>query len=230
MALITLKDVTIAFEGVVAVKNVNLSINRGDYMVIVGENGSGKSTLIRAILGLVRPQKGRVNYGGGLKKNQIGYLPQQTIAQRDFPASVEEVVLSGCINRMGRRVFFAPLQKQLAEEKMRLLDIERIRKQSYRTLSGGQQQRVLLARALCATDSILLLDEPVTGLDPEATEEFYGIVRRLNREHGVAIVMVSHDLHGSMRDASKVLVMNHGVDFLGTVADYEAKFERRVNG
>ena len=120
--------------------------------------------------------------------------------------------------------------KALAEEKMRLLDIEKIRKQSYRTLSGGQQQRVLLARALCATDSILLLDEPVTGLDPEATEELYGIIRRLNREHGVAVVMVSHDLHGSMRDAGKVLVMNHGVDFLGTVHDYEAKFERRVNG
>ena len=230
MALITLKDVTIAFEGVVAVNGANVSIDKGDYLVIVGENGSGKSTIIRAILGLVRPQKGRVSYGDGLKKNQIGYLPQQTIAQRDFPASVEEVVLSGCIARMGRRMFFAPAQKQLAEEKMRLLDIEKIRRQSYRTLSGGQQQRVLLARALCATDSILLLDEPVTGLDPEATAEFYSIVRKLNREHGVAIVMVSHDLHGSMRDASKVLVMNHGVDFLGTVADYEAKFERRVSG
>ncbi len=230
MALITLKDVTIAFEGVVAVENARLSIDKGDYLVIVGENGSGKSTLIRAILGLVRPQKGRVIYGDGLKKNQIGYLPQQTLAQRDFPASVEEVVLSGCINRMGRQLFFGAKQKALAEEKMRLLDIERLRKQSYRTLSGGQQQRVLLARALCATDSILLLDEPVTGLDPEATEELYGIIRKLNREHGVAIVMVSHDLHGSMRDAGKVLVMNHGVDFLGSVVDYEEKFERRVRG
>lgn len=230
MALITLKDVTIAFEGVVAVKNVSLSIGKGDYLVIVGENGSGKSTLIRAILGLVRPQKGKVLYGSGLKKNQIGYLPQQTLAQRDFPASVEEVVLSGCINRMGRRLFFAQQQRMLAEEKMKLLDIERLRKQSYRTLSGGQQQRVLLARALCATDSILLLDEPVTGLDPEAAAELYGIIRELNQKHGVAIVMVSHDLHGSMRDAKQVLVMNHGMDFLGSVADYEAKIERRVSG
>ena len=229
MALITLKDVTIAYEGVVAVENVRLSIDKGDYLVIVGENGSGKSTLIRAILGLVRPQKGHVTYGRGLTKNQIGYLPQQTVAQRDFPASVEEVVLSGCINRMGRRLFFAPQQKRLAEEKMRLLDIEKLRKRSYRTLSGGQQQRVLLARALCATDSILLLDEPVTGLDPDATEELYGIIRTLNREHGVAIVMVSHDLHGSMRDASKVLVMHRGVDFLGSVSDYEMKFRRQVS-
>lgn len=127
-------------------------------------------------------------------------------------------------------MFFGQQQKTLAEEKMRLLDVERLRKQSYRTLSGGQQQRVLLARALCATNSILLLDEPVTGLDPEATEELYEIIRRLNREHGVAIVMVSHDLHGSMRDASKVLVMDHGVDFFGAVEDYAAMIERRVNG
>lgn len=230
MALITLRDVTIAFEGVVAVENVKLKIDKGEYLVIVGENGSGKSTLIRAILGLVKPQKGRVMYGDGLKKNQIGYLPQQTLAQRDFPASVEEVVLSGCINRMGRRLLFGPQQKQLAEEKMRLLDIERLKKQSYRTLSGGQQQRVLLARALCATDSILLLDEPVTGLDPEAAKELYEIIRKLNRDHGVAIVMVSHDLRGSMKDASQVLVMNHGVDFLGSVQEYEDKFERRVSG
>lgn len=230
MALITLKDVTIAFEGVVAVENANLSIERGDYLVIVGENGSGKSTLIRAILGLVRPQKGRVNYGDGLQKNQIGYLPQQTMQQRDFPASVEEVVMSGCINRLNGRPFFGRSQRALAEEKMRMLDIGDLRGKSYRTLSGGQQQRVLLARALCATDSILLLDEPVTGLDPDATEELYAIIRTLNREHGVAIVMVSHDLNGALKDAGKVLVMNRGVDFFGSIEAYEEQFRKRVNG
>ena len=230
MALITLKDVTIAFEGVVAVENANLSIERGDYLVIVGENGSGKSTLIRAILGLVRPQKGRVNYGDGLQKNQIGYLPQQTMQQRDFPASVEEVVMSGCINRLNGRPFFGRSQRALAEEKMRMLDIGDLRRKSYRTLSGGQQQRVLLARALCATDSILLLDEPVTGLDPDATEELYAIIRTLNREHGVAIVMVSHDLNGALKDAGKVLVMNRGVDFFGSIEAYEEQFRKRVNG
>lgn len=230
MALITLKDVTIAFEGVVAVENANLSIERGDYLVIVGENGSGKSTLIRAILGLVRPQRGRVNYGDGLQKNQIGYLPQQTMQQRDFPASVEEVVMSGCINRLNGRPFFGRSQRALAEEKMRMLDIGDLRRKSYRTLSGGQQQRVLLARALCATDSILLLDEPVTGLDPDATEELYAIIRTLNREHGVAIVMVSHDLNGALKDAGKVLVMNRGVDFFGSIEAYEEQFRKRVNG
>lgn len=230
MALVTLKNVSIAFEGVKAVDNASLSIEKGDYLVVVGENGSGKSTLIRAILGLVRPQSGSVRYGDGLRRSQIGYLPQQTAAQRDFPASVEEVVRSGCINRMGRRPFFSAAQKAMAEEKMALLDITRLRRQSYRTLSGGQQQRVLLARALCATDSILLLDEPVTGLDPEATSELYGIIRTLNREHGVTIVMVSHDIHGAMRDASRVLVMNRGVDFCGDAAAYARYMEERVSG
>lgn len=228
MALIELKDVTIAFEGVAAVEHVNLAVERGEYLVIVGENGSGKSTLVRAMLGLVRPKSGRVVYGDGLKKNQIGYLPQQTVVQRDFPASVGEVVLSGCVNRLGRRLAFGAGERARAEEKMRLMDVYSLREKPYRTLSGGQQQRALLARALCATDSVLLLDEPVTGLDPDAAEELYSVIRALNRDHGVAIAMVSHDLHGAMRDAGRVLVMNRGVDFVGSVEDYERQFERRA--
>lgn len=228
MALIELKDVTIAFEGVAAVEHVNLAVERGEYLVIVGENGSGKSTLVRAMLGLVRPKSGRVVYGDGLKKNQIGYLPQQTVVQRDFPASVGEVVLSGCVNRLGRRLAFGAGERARAEEKMRLMDVYGLREKPYRTLSGGQQQRALLARALCATDSVLLLDEPVTGLDPDAAEELYSVIRALNRDHGVAIAMVSHDLHGAMRDAGRVLVMNRGVDFVGSVEDYERQFERRA--
>lgn len=227
MALITLKDVTIAFEGVAAVKNASFSVEKGDYLVILGENGSGKSTLVRAILGLVRPAKGQILYGDGLKRAQIGYLPQKSAAQRDFPASVEEVVRSGLVNRLGGRMWLGAQQKRRAAEKMRLMDVENMKNRPYRTLSGGQQQRVLLARALCATDSILLLDEPVTGLDPDATEEMYGVIRALNREHNTAIVMVSHDVNAALRDANKVLVMDHGVDFFGTVEKW--KSERRVN-
>lgn len=229
MALITLKNVTIAFEGVVAIQQVNLTVEKGDYVVIVGENGSGKSTLMRTILGLVKPRSGQVYYGDGLKSNQIGYLPQQTLLQRDFPASVEEVVASGCVGRMGLKPFWGEKERSIVREKLRLLDIEDLRRKSYRTLSGGQQQRVLLARALCSTDSILLLDEPVTGLDPEATDEFYDLVCGLNREQNVTVLMVSHDIHGSMRDASKVIVMNHGVDFTGTVEEYR-NFHNLMDG
>lgn len=228
MALIGIKNVTIAFEGAVAVENVSLSVKRGEYLVIVGENGSGKSTLMRAMLGLVRPKTGRIIYGDGLHKNQIGYLPQQTEAQRDFPASVEEVILSGCVSRMGFRWRFSRQQREKALANMELLDVAKFRKKSYRNLSGGQQQRVLLARALCATDSILLLDEPVTGLDPAAAEEMYSIIRKLNKDHGVAVVMVSHDIHGAIRDADKVLVMGRSVNFLGTVSEYEQQYIKKA--
>lgn len=235
MALIKLKNVTIAFEGVNAVEQVSFEIERGDYTVIIGENGSGKSTLVRAMLGLVHPKSGEIRYGDGLKKNQIGYLPQQTASQRDFPASVEEVVLSGCASRLKPLQFsYGSALQERAHEKMHLLDICSLRDRSYRNLSGGQQQRVLLARALCATDSLLLLDEPVTGLDPATTEEFYALIRRLNREHGVSVVMVSHDLRGAMADANKVLVVDKGVSFFGSIDDYKkqatATAEVRVRG
>ena len=228
MALIAMKDVTIAFEGVVAVDRGSFEIDPGDYLVIVGENGSGKSTLMRAMLGLVRPRSGKISYGDGLVKNRIGYLPQQTAAQRDFPASVEEVVLSGCVNRMGRRFFYNRADRRKAEANMALLDISALRRKSYRNLSGGQQQRALLARALCATDALLLLDEPVTGLDPVAAKEFYDVIRDLNQRHGVAVVMVSHDLSGAMRDAGKVLQMDRGMDFFGSVPDFEARLAERA--
>ena len=224
MALITLKDVTVAFEGIAAVENVNFKVRRGDYLLVIGENGSGKSTLIRAMLGLVHARSGSICYGEGLRKNQIGYLPQQTAAQRDFPASVEEVVLSGCVNRLKPfQFFYSRIQREKTKEKMRMLDIENLRKKSYRNLSGGQQQRVLLARALCATDSMLLLDEPVTGLDPASAEELYELIRRLNRDHGVSIVMVSHDLHAAMNHATHVLVVDRGVSFYGTIDEYRSK-------
>ena len=224
MALIQLRDVTIAFEGTVAVDRVSLCVEKGDYLVVLGENGSGESTLMRAMLGLVRPRSGSIVYGDGLMKNQIGYLPQQTAAQRDFPASVEEVVLSGCVNRMGTRFFFSKADRAKAEANMALLDVTKFRKKSYRTLSGGQQQRVLLARALCATDGMLLLDEPVTGLDPAATQELYDVIRDLNVRHGVAVVMVSHDVRGALRDAKHVVVMDTGMDFNGTAEEYAAQY------
>ena len=181
MALMELKSVTVAFEGHAAVENVCLKLERGEYTVMLGRNGSGKSTLMRTMLGLVRPKSGQILVGDGLRRDHIGYMPQKTQAQRDFPAAVEEVVRSGLINRMGRRMFYTAEEKARAFENMRLLGIEGLRKTSYAALSGGQQQRVLLARALCAADGLLMLDEPVSALDPEATEEFYGVLRMLHR-------------------------------------------------
>ena len=220
MALMELKSVTVAFEGHAAVENVCLKLERGEYTVMLGRNGSGKSTLMRAMLGLVRPKSGQIRIGDGLRRDHIGYMPQKTQAQRDFPAAVEEVVRSGLINRMGRRMFYTAEEKARAFENMRLLSIEDLRKTSYAALSGGQQQRALLARALCAADGLLMLDEPVSALDPEATEEFYGVLRMLHRERGMAILMISHDVRSAVRDADKVVVLDREVRFDGTRAAY----------
>ena len=227
MALIRLNNATVSYEGDLAAENVSFSVEKGDYLVILGENGSGKSTVMNAMLGLVKLKSGEVIHSDGLKKTGVGYLPQQTRIQRDFPASVEEVVQSGVVNRLGRRLFPGREEKQRARQQMERLEIWEMRKKPYRALSGGQQQRVLLARALCATDSLLLLDEPVTGLDPETTAEMYEIIRNINRQ-GVAIVTVSHDVGQALRDAKHVLVMERTVRFYGETEAYEAW--RRENG
>ena len=227
MALIRLNNATVSYEGDLAAENVSFSVEKGDYLVILGENGSGKSTVMKAMLGLVKLKSGEVIHSDGLKKTGVGYLPQQPRIQRDFPASVEEVVQSGVVNRLGRRLFPGREEKQRARQQMERLEIWEMRKKPYRALSGGQQQRVLLARALCATDSLLLLDEPVTGLDPETTAEMYEIIRNINRQ-GVAIVTVSHDVGQALRDAKHVLVMERTVRFYGETEAYEAW--RRENG
>ena len=220
MALISLENVSVSFEGVAAVENASFEIQPGDDLLIVGENGSGKSTLLRTMLGLVHPRTGRIVFGDGLTQNAIGYLPQQTAQQRDFPASAYEVVLSGFAGRLGYRCFYTRTMRMEAEENMRRVDILDLKRKSYKNLSGGQQQRVLLARALCATEKLLLLDEPVSGLDPNAASEMYALLHRLNREKGIAIVMVSHDLDDALRDAKHVAVVNRGIDFFGTKEEY----------
>ena len=219
MPLIQCENLTMSYENRNAVENVSFSIEPGDYLCIVGENGSGKSTLLKGLLGLMRPKNGKILFGVGLTQTSIGYLPQQTVVQRDFPASVQEVVISGCLHQKGFGPFYKPSQRTAANAAMEKLNITSLRKKSYRALSGGQQQRVLLARALCATDKLLLLDEPVTGLDPVVTSDLYALLKQLNQE-GVAIVMVSHDINCSIHNARKILHMNTGVLFFGSVEAY----------
>lgn len=231
MALLTCENLTMAYENRNALENVSFAIEPGDYLCIVGENGSGKSTLLKGLLGLLPPKSGRIVFGDGLTQTRIGYLPQQTVVQRDFPASVYEVVLSGCLSRRGMRPFYGPAERSRADANLEKLGISALRRSSYRALSGGQQQRVLLARALCATDTLLLLDEPVTGLDPVVTAELYALLTRLNEE-GVTIVMVSHDIHCSIRNAKKMLHMATGVLFFGSTEEYRksAPYQKFLGG
>lgn len=231
MALISVKDVSFAYENNRVISGLNFEIKKGDYLCILGENGSGKSTLVKGILGLKKANSGKISLGDGLQANEIGYLPQQTAAQKDFPASVFEVVISGRLGRGGFRPFFSKEDKRLANENLEMLGILNLKKRCYRELSGGQQQRVLLARALCATRKLLLLDEPVSGLDPLVTTELYQTIGNLNKSSGVTIIMVSHDMHSAVNYASHVLHLEHEQAFFGTAKDYlETSYAKRFLG
>ena len=218
MALLTAKNLSLGYESQTIVENLNFSVGKGDYLCIVGENGSGKTTLMRTILNLQSPMKGEIEVGDGLSRNEIGYLPQQTIVQKDFPASVREIVISGFQGQCGLRPFYSAEEKKLAEENMERMGITKLADKCYRELSGGQQQRVLLARALCATKKILLLDEPVSGLDPKVTNEMYELISELNKD-GITIIMISHDIQSAAKYASHILHMGDSI-FFGTKEEY----------
>ena len=222
MAVLTCRDLSFGYDGHSILENLNFEVGRGNYLCVVGENGSGKTTLMKTLLGLHMPLGGEITFGDGLRKNEIGYLPQQTPAQRDFPASVFEVVLSGCLNRLGLRPFYNKNEKELARENLSRMGIAELAQKSYRELSGGQQQRVLLARALCATGKLLLLDEPVAGLDPEMTAEMYRLIEELNRKDGITVVMISHDMASALQYATHILHIGKHV-FFGTKEEYVAE-------
>lgn len=219
MSQLTCQNLRVSYDGKSVLQDLSFEIFAGDYLCIVGESGSGKSTLMKTLLGLQPPISGRILTGDGLRKNEIGYLPQQTVVQKDFPASVREIVLSGCQGRCGSRPFYNKEEKQLAEENIRKMQIDKLSKRCYRELSGGQQQRVLLARALCATQKMLLLDEPVSGLDPKVTAEMYRLIDELNHRDGITIIMISHDIAAAVKYASHILHIGNTI-FFETKAEY----------
>lgn len=213
-------NVTLGYENTVVAKNLNFKIDKGNYLCIVGENGTGKSTLLKTLIGFIKPIKGKIKVNMGKSLKGIGYLPQQTMTQKDFPASVWEVVLSGFLNKFHKSPFYSKKDKKEAMENMEKLGIADLKKRCYRELSGGQKQRVLLARALCATDNVLILDEPVTGLDPAAAMDLYAQIKKINDE-GVTIIMVTHDIKNALIFASHILHLEHDKEFFGTVCEYK---------
>ncbi len=219
MAQLFCQNLSLGYDTKVILHDLSFSVDAGNYLCIVGENGAGKSTLMKTLLGLQAPICGTVSTGDGLRPNEIGYLPQQTVIQKDFPASVREIVLSGCQGRCGLRPFYSRKEKQLAVAAMEKMGISDFAKRCYRELSGGQQQRVLLARALCATQKILLLDEPVAGLDPKATVELYHLIDELNHRDGITVIMISHDVTTAVEHASHILHIGETL-FFGTKEEY----------
>ncbi len=220
MAQIVCSDLQLGYEGKIILTGVNFEVNAGDYLCIIGENGSGKSTLMKAVLSLISPMGGSISYGDGIKSTDIGYLPQQTFAQKDFPASVEEIVMSGFCSKMGIRPFYTGKEREIAKTNMERMGVADLRSESYKNLSGGQQQRVLLARALCAAKKILLLDEPVSGLDPNVTSLMYELIHELNHKDGITIIMITHDVAATYQYASHILHIGDDVTF-GTKDEYQ---------
>lgn len=213
--------VSFSYENQAVVSDLSFTVEEGDYLCIIGENGTGKSTLMKGMLGLKEPSAGKIVLGEGIKQSQIGYVPQQTLlARKDFPASVWEVVLSGCLNSRGLRPGFGGREKQTAAEKMEILGITDLKNKSFKDLSGGQKQRVLLARSLCAAKKLILLDEPTTGLDPVATEDFYHLLLRLNKKHQITVIMVSHAIREAFAHADHILQLSQDKYFCGTTQEY----------
>lgn len=230
MSQLTCEKVTIAYEKDIIVKDISFQVQTGDYISIIGENGTGKSSMLKAILGLISPKSGNIQFGEGLKRNNIGYLSQQNPLQKDFPASVYEVVLSGCLNQKGIIPFFSKQDKERAKTNLEKLGMSEWKNQSFADLSGGQKQRVLLARALCATDKIIFLDEPITGLDPVAMKDMYDLVNKLNKEMNITIVMVTHDIDNALKYSNKILCLRKEDYFYGTTERFRAsEFGKDVN-
>lgn len=226
MAYITCEKLSLGYDGIPVTENVSFWVEEGDYLCIVGENGVGKSTLVKTLLGLIKPLSGSISTNG-LAAGEIGYLPQQNTSQKDFPATVSEIVLSGTLGKGGKSPFYTKEQKALCEESMAKLGISDLKNKSFRRLSGGQQQRVLLARALCATEKLVLLDEPVAGLDPKVTGEFYELIKELNKS-GISIIMVTHDIKAAVKYAKHVLHLGREEMFYGTVEEYNSSKEARL--
>lgn len=220
MSLIECKNLSFSYEGHIVLKDVNFKVENNDYLCIVGENGAGKSTLMKGLLSLKKPTTGNIIISDGLVSNEIGYLPQQTTIQKDFPASVYEVVLSGCLNSLGFKPFYGRKEKQMVKDNLERLGITKLKDACFRDLSGGQKQRVLLARALCATKKVLLLDEPTAGLDPKVTKELYELIDKINKEMNITIIMVSHDLEAALKYSKHILHLHYHQLFYGNVDDY----------
>lgn len=218
MPLLTVSELSIGYGSNIVAENISFKVDEGDYLCIVGENGAGKSTLMRTLLRLQQPVSGQILTGKGLRNNEIGYLPQQSVIQKDFPASVREVVLSGLQGRSGFHPFYSKEDRAEAQRNMERMGIADLAGRCYRQLSGGQQQRVLLARALCATSRLILLDEPVSGLDPHVTQEMYDLISELNKE-GTTVIMISHDISAALKYATHILHIGNRI-FFGTRNEY----------
>lgn len=230
MKLITCKKLKVGYDNKAVLKNINLTIEAGDFIGIFGANGSGKSTLIKTLVKLLPPLGGKIKYDESIKHSAIGYLPQEIKAQPDFPATAYEVVISGCVNRLGLRAFYNKEERDLALRYMRILNIEKLKNKSFRELSGGEKQKVLLARALTSCEKVLFLDEPFNALDEKTREQLYHTLSEINKQYGVSIIMISHDNESTIKYVNRVIEIDETIKFDGLTQEYLKRKEVNNNG
>ena len=212
--LFEVKNLTLGYENEKIIKDISFMVNDKDFIIITGKNGAGKSTLIKGILGLIKPMGGEIIFDESLNRKLIGYMPQETKVDSSFPASVFEIVLSGSINKMGFSPFYKKELKNKAVDALKILNILNIKNRSFQDLSGGQRQKTLLARSLCATDKLLILDEPSNNLDQASREEFYLLLMKLNKELGITIIMISHDQDiDKILGTKQLIIKDNGYEF-----------------
>ncbi|MBI4824786.1 MAG: metal ABC transporter ATP-binding protein [Nitrospirae bacterium] len=224
--VISVNGLTFRYNSMTVLRDISLSVSKGDYVGLVGPNGSGKSTLIKTLLGLIMPDEGNVSLFGRSPQDfhewhKVGYVPQKaTSFNPNFPAVVEEIVSLGIISKKGFPKQLNKSDYEAIDRALALMDISGIKDRLFGELSGGQQQRVAIARAVVSEPELLILDEPATALDPETRERFFGILMELNSKANTTIILVTHDIGSIGKYASRLLYLDKEIIFFGSFEDF----------
>ena len=233
--LIELDDVNFSYENTAVLENISLQVKKGEFWALIGPNGSGKSTLINIILGLLKPDAGSVKlFGSDLdafkQRELIGYVSQKSNSfNSGFPATVLEVVRSGLTRKRGLFKSFSKTDEKKALEALKIVGMDRFAKRNIGELSGGQQQRVFIARALAGEPKLLVMDEPTVGIDQQNVTSFYSMLNELNRDHGIAIVLVTHEIDLVTDLATHVACLNRTIHFHGIQSDYKRMGDEQIS-
>ncbi len=218
MTVLEIEQLKVSYANHVALENINLEIKDGEYVCLIGENGSGKSTLVKTIVGLLKPEEGRVNLN--ILLDEVAYLSQTNLKDLDFPATSKEIIMSG-VQKHRKLPFYTKKDKEIYKDIIKKLKIEEIQNRRIGDLSGGQKQRVLIARALIREPKLLILDEPATGLDYNITKEVYKILEELNKNNKMTIIMATHDIDEINEIKPRIIYLGKTIKYDGNIENWK---------